>query len=240
MSKNALTTKTNEISLKGAQELVSEVTSGLELVQKGYLSITPQLAKLYDCKGFKALGYKNFDEMCTMLWGMSHGTTVGIRKVFSMVGTVSANNEYKIPEKYLEYGYTKLLKIAENKVDFEKANIKPFEVFTPDMTIKEMIDTLKTALEDKAKDQDDNAIDTTESTESTESTEPTEFTESNNDIIEITPELDAERLLNDIIGCADMIKQKYSDLFKIEKIAYLDAIVSNAKELKKEVKKGKK
>ena len=121
MSKNEVAKKTNEMSAKGASVLVSEVSSGLQLVQKGYLSVTPQVAKLYDCKGYKALGYKNFDEMCMLEWGMSHGTSVGIRKVFSLVGTVSANNEYKIPEKYLEYGYTKLLKIAENKTDFEKA-----------------------------------------------------------------------------------------------------------------------
>lgn len=159
MSNNAIATKSNEMSLNGAKALVSEVTSGLALVQKGYLSVTPQIAKLYDCKGFKALGYKNFDEMCMLEWGMSHGTSVGIRKIFAMVGTVSANNEYKIPDKYMEYGYTKLLKIAENKTDFEKANIKPFEMFTPAMTIREMIDTLELALEDKAKEQDANAID---------------------------------------------------------------------------------
>ena len=159
MSNNAIAAKSNEMSLNGAQALVSEVTNGLALVQKGYLSVTPQIAKLYACKGFKALGYKNFDEMCMLEWGMSHGTSVGIRKVFAMVGTVSANNEYKIPDKYMEYGYTKLLKIAENKTDFEKANIKPFDMFTPDMTIREMLDTLKLALEDKAKEQDANAID---------------------------------------------------------------------------------
>ncbi len=170
---NTLSTKTNEMSLEGARKLADSVKEGMALVNKGYLSIAPMVAKLYDCKGFKALGYKNYDEMCTLEFGMSHGTATDIRKVFKRFGTVSVKNEYSIPDKYTEFGYTKLLLFASDAQKFENAGINPIEVFTPDMTIKEMRDTLKAKLEDKAEKQDATATDTT----ATEATEPTEVTE---------------------------------------------------------------
>ena len=162
------TNKTTELSVNGAQSLVKSIRDGLALVSKGYLMIAPDVAKLYDCKGYKALGYKNFDEMCTLEFGMSHGTTVGIRKVFDMFGSVSKDNVYSIPEKYLEYGYTKLLLMTDKK--FEEVGIKPLETFTPEMTINDMKDALKAKLEDKAEKQEAEAIDTT-ATEATEATE---------------------------------------------------------------------
>ena len=167
---NALSTKTNEMSLEGARKLADSVKEGMALVNKGYLSIAPMVAKLYDCKGFKALGYKNYDEMCALEFGMSHGTATDIRKVFKRFGTVSIQNEYSIPDKYTEFGYTKLLLFASDAQKFENAGINPLEVFTPDMTIKEMRDTLKAKLEDKAEKQDATATDTT-ATEATEATE---------------------------------------------------------------------
>ena len=168
----ALSTKTNEMSLEGARKLADSVKEGMALVNKGYLSIAPMVAKLYDCKGFKALGYKNYDEMCALEFGMSHGTATDIRKVFKRFGSVSVQNEYSIPDKYTEYGYTKLLLFASDAQKFENAGINPLEVFTPDMTIKEMRETLKAKLEDKAKKQEATATDTT-ATEATEATEAT-------------------------------------------------------------------
>ena len=194
---NALSTKTNEMSLEGARKLADSVKEGMALVNKGYLSIAPMVAKLYDCKGFKALGYKNYDEMCALEFGMSHGTATDIRKVFKRFGAVSVQNEYSIPDKYTEYGYTKLLLFASDAQKFENAGINPLEVFTPDMTIKEMRETLKAKLEDKADKQDATATDTTatestatESTETTEST-ATESTETSTTELSIRDRLDA-------------------------------------------------
>ena len=229
------TQKTNEMSLEGAQKLVSSVKANMALVSKGYLLVCPDVAKLYDCKGFKALGYKNFDEMCLFEFGMSHGTSVGIRKVFSMVGTVSANNEYSIPEKYLEYGYTKLLKIAENKTDFEKAGIKPFETFTPDMTIREMVDSLKQALADKSADQEANAIDTTASEVEDTSAPASE----NMSIIDNSTSENADQPatpldhINNIVESTKALKALVSDNVKPEELAKLDAILAYMKDFKK-------
>lgn len=225
-----LATKTNEISLAGAQNLVASVKDGLALVNKGYLAIAPDVTKLYDCKGYKALGYKNFDEMCMLEFGMSHGTTVGIRKVFAKFGAISNDNKYSIPDKYTEYGYTKLLLMTDKK--FEDAGINPIDTFTPDMTIAEMKDALKAKLEDKAEKQDESAIESTatikEDIEKSiiDNSEPTEVTED----IEASP---VDRA-NEIIELVEQLKSEVS--LKPEKMVLFDAVLANMKEIKKLVK----
>lgn len=229
---NALSTKkVVEISTKGANALVSSIKDGLALVSKGYLVITPDVAKLYDCKGFKALGYKNFDEMCALEFGMSHGTTVGIRKVFDKFGSVSKDNKYSIPEKYLEYGYTKLLLFTDKK--FDEAGIDPIEEFTPDMTISDMREALSLKLEAKADKQDKEAIDTESKDVSRETSEEAseEITASAE---EANPIEEAKEHCDEIIALVEMIREKAQ--LKPEKSALLDAIIANTKEVKKSIK----
>ena len=223
---NTLVTKEQlakaKISTQGASLLINEVNEGMKTISKGFLSIAPQVAKLYDTKAHFALGYKNFDEMCAQEFNMSHGTTVGIRKVFQLIGTVSTDNKYSIPDKYMEYGYTKLLLIATDKAKFEEAGIKPFEVFTPEMSIKDMKSALALALADKSKEQDDNAIDT-------EATEATEATESQ--------EIDNKPFNAQIHACYDVMSHiakndlKYNKKNKAKVESYISAILANLKEL---------
>ena len=222
---NLATVKTNELSVKGAETLRDSIKKGLALVSKGYLAITPDVAKLYDCKGFKALGYKNFDEMCALEFGMSHGTTVGIRKVFERFGSVSKENKYSIPEKYMEYGYTKLLLFTDKK--FAETGINPIEEFTPEMTIAEMKDALKARLTTKAEEQDKNAIDTT----ATEATTPEATTPEDTTTEKETP-ASASDIIVDMLG---ECKALYSlmDYLKPEKKVLIEAIEANLKELKK-------
>lgn len=228
-----LAKKNNEISLAGAQNLVNSVKDGLALINKGYLSIAPDVAKLYDCKGYKALGYKNFDELCKLEFGMSHGTTVGIRKVFDKFGSVSKENKYSIPEKYAEYGYTKLLLMTDKK--FDEVGINPLEAFTPDMTIGEMQSALKEKLEDKADKQDKTAIDTT----AKEVEDAERATKAMQDYYDEVLEGDegalpldevAQGIINDVKSLRDRV-----DL-KPEKMALFDAVIANMKEIKKLVK----
>lgn len=236
MANNLVANKTNELSINGARELVTNIQSGLALVSKGYLMIAPDVQKLYDCKGYKALGYKNFDEMCTLEFGMSHGTTVGIRKVFDKFGTVTKDNKYLIPEKYLEYGYTKLLLMADKK--FEENGINPIDTFTPDMTINDMKDALKLKLEEKAKEQEKNAIDTNATEATEEATEEMSIIDNSEEAgeVEVTPEMEFDDLFNYTVDCVNAIKEKATD-FKPEKMAYFDAILANLEEIKKEYKK---
>ena len=230
MANTSVATKDNAISLSGAQSLVASVKEGLKLVSQGYLAITPDVAKLYNCKGFKALGYKNFDEMCAMEFGMSHGTTVGIRKVFDRFGTISKENKYSIPEKYLEYGYTKLLLFTDKK--FETAGINPIETFSPDMTMAEMKSVLSDALEAKAEKQDSEAIDTTATEVKNVSRETSEETTSEDTSTEERTDKD---LLNDIMSIAKELKERMNYIGG-EKSCLLDAIIADAKELKKVAK----
>ena len=225
---NLATSKTNEISLAGAQTLVASVKDGLALVNKGYIVIAPDVTKLYDCKGYKALGYRNFDEMCTLEFGMSHGTTVGIRKVFAKFGSISKENKYTIPEKYAEYGYTKLLLMTDKK--FEDAGINPIETFTPDMTIAEMKDALKAKLEAKAEKQDNSAIETRATIK--ENIEKS-IIDNSEEPIEDTVAEPTDRIAEII----ELVKQLQSEVeLKPEKMALFDAVLANLEEIKKAIK----
>ena len=225
---NLATTKTNEISLAGAQTLVASVKDGLALVNKGYLAIAPDVTKLYNCKGYKALGYRNFDEMCALEFGMSHGTTVGIRKVFAKFGSVSKENKYTIPDKYANYGYTKLLLMTDKK--FEDAGINPIETFTPDMTISEMKDALKAKLEDKAEEQDNSAIEVTATIK--EDIEKSIIDKAEEPIEDVVAE-PTDRIAEII----ELVKQLQSEVdLKPEKMVLFDAILANLKEIKKAIK----
>lgn len=224
------TQKTNELSAQGAQTLVNSVKDGLKLVSQGYLAITPDVAKLYDCKGYKALGYKNFDELCTMEFGMSHGTTVGIRKVFDKFGSVTKENKYVIPEKYLEYGYTKLLLFTDKK--FVETGIDPIAEFTPEMTIAEMKDVLKARLEDKAEKQDKTAIDTT-ATEATEATAEKSIID-NSEPAEENGEIDVKQMIANIIAEVEEVRNLVD--LKPEKACLFDGVIANLKDIRKSIK----
>lgn len=226
-----LAKKNNEISLAGAQSLVTSVKEGLALVSKGYLTIAPDVAKLYDCKGYKALGYENFDAMCKLEFAMSHGTTVGLRKVFTKFGTVTKENKYIIPDKYAEFGYTKLLLMTDKK--FDEAGINPIDTFTPDMTITEMKDALKAKLEDKAEKQDKSAI---ESTATIKDDIKKSIVDNSEDVEDAAEDVEASPIdrANEII---ELVKQLQSEVdLKPEKMAYFDAVLANMKEIKKALK----
>ena len=164
--KNEVVKRTPEM-LAMAQERMTVIDASIEehlnRASLGYLAIAPLIAEVYDNDYFVVKGYKNIDQYAEAEHAMSHGTVSGLRKVFARFGSTKENEDgtksYVIPDKYLEWGYTKLHLIASDEKKFEEAGINPFEVFTSDMTIKTMRETLALKLEDKAKKQDENAID---------------------------------------------------------------------------------
>lgn len=166
--KNQIVKRTPEM-LAMAQERISAIDASIEeqlsLASKGYLAIAPLIAEVYENDYFVVKGYKNIDQYAEAEHGMSHGTVSGLRKVYTRFGSTIVHEDgtktYTIPDKYMEWGYTKLDLIASQEKNFKDAGIEPFEVFTPDMTLKTMRETLALKLEDKAKKQDANAIDTT-------------------------------------------------------------------------------
>ena len=237
------------ITKDNANILVSNIREGLRTINKGYLGIAPDVQKLYDTKAFEVLGYKNFDEMCTDLFEMSHGTTVGIRKVFGRFGSKSSKDGlYCIPDKYLDWGYTKLLFFATSKSDFEKANIDPLEVFTPSMTMGEMKLALTTALTDKATEQDKNAIETTAEEVTAEEATAEEATAEEVTAEEATAEEFQNMTLEDwaknpkaycdqIISDMNALHGLLENSMKPEKLTILEGAIAYMKEVKKAIKK---
>ena len=226
-TKNSVTV--NEISKGNATILVNEIKDGLAIISEGYLAITPNVAKLYDKKGFKALGYKNFDELCALEFGMSHGTTVGIRKVFKEFGTVDGKGEYIIKDELKAWGYTKLLLFATDKEKFESAGINPLEEFTPNDTIKDMRNKLASLLEDKSKSQDDNAIDTTSEEKTTEDTTSEDTTSED---ATATPLDICNAIIKDVATLMELTK----DSTKPEKFAIIEGVLASLKEYRKALK----
>ena len=225
------------ITKDNANVLVDNIREGLRTINKGYLAIAPDVQKLYDTHAFEVLGYKNFDEMCTNLFEMSHGTTVGIRKVFARFGSKSSKDgSYCIPEKYLEWGYTKLLLFATDDKKFKDANIEPLEMFNPSMTIGEMKNALATALADKAKKQDDNAIETTAEETTAEETTAEETTAEEPKTMAdwaSNPKAYCEQIINDMTALKSIIEND----IKPEKLAILDGAIAYMKDIKKLIKK---
>ena len=167
MAKNAIVKKTPEMMAKAVTRMATidtEIENHLSGINKGYLSIAPLVAEVYDNEYYIALGYRNIDDYAKAEHEMSHGTLVGLRKVYARFGSTKENEDgtksYTIPEKYTDWGYTKLLLITNEEQSFKDAGIEPFEVFKPTMTIKEMKAELQLKLDEKAKKQDAEAIDT--------------------------------------------------------------------------------
>ena len=145
-----------------AQTLTQEIHPIYADTEKGFLKLAPLMAEVRGNTLYTLLGYKNIDEYARYEHGMSHGTVVGLNKVYERFGSTSDDKKtYRIPEQYLQWGYTKLLLFANDAKNFEEAGIDPLTEFKPEMTIKEMTTALTNALVLKAKEQEDNAIDTT-------------------------------------------------------------------------------
>lgn len=214
--KNAVIKKTPEMLAKAQERMIAidaSIEEHLNLASRGYLSIAPLIAEVYENEYYVVKGYKNIDDYADAEHQMSHGTVSGLRKVFARFGSTKENEDgtksYTIPDKYLEWGYTKLHLIASEEKNFKDAGLEPFEVFTPDMTIKTMKEALALKLEDKAKKQDENAIDTTAKevdNSATDNSAPTVETDS------ASATATAEARKEDFSGYLAKVKQATADL----------------------------
>lgn len=249
--KNAIVKRTPEMleAARTRMETIDvEIEKHLELASKGYLCIAPLISEIYDNEYYIALGYKNIDDYAKAEHDMSHGTVVGLRQVFERFGSRISNEDgtttYMIPEKYTAWGYTKLYNINKAKDDFEKADINPFEVFTPDMTLKEMKAALQLKLGAKAEQQDADAIDTTakdveSNSNATVDTPTAEAVEAEAHEVTFNDYLDElnaaiERMreylkndINEVKTCADTIKGNIKTLEKTYAKAHATATVKD-------------
>jgi hypothetical protein len=257
--KNEIVKKTPEMLAKAQERMIAidaSIENHLNGINKGYLSIAPLIAEVYDNEYFVVKGYKNIDDYAEAEHAMSHGTVSGLRKVFARFGSTKENEDgtksYTIPDKYLDWGYTKLHLIASDEQKFKDAGIEPFEVFTPDMTIKAMKDTLALKLEDKAKKQDESAIDTTAkevdnsaSDNSASDNSASDNSASDSDRQETFKNIldglkaDIEHMrdylkndINEVKTCADTIKGQIATLEKTYNKAHATATVKDTKKNK--------
>ena len=152
----AWTPETKLQATERVNEITNIVNKELKTIDKGYITIAPLINEVYTKELFILAGYSNMDKYCKAEFNMSHGTQCGLRKVYNRYLDEKTGD---IGEKYKEYGYTKLLAIMDAEKDFESVGINPFEEFKPDMTLREMKETLSLKLEEKKK-SDENAIDT--------------------------------------------------------------------------------
>ena len=247
----AWTPETKALATERVNEITSIVNKELKTIDKGYITIAPLINEVYTKELFILAGYSNMDKYCKAEFNMSHGTQCGLRKVYNRYLDEKTGD---IGEKYKEYGYTKLLTIMDSEKDFESAGINPFEEFTPDMTLREMKETLSLKLEEKKK-SDDNAIDTT-ATEVDKKKENSAPKNSENpgqkedsailearevtfdDILKILKE-DIDHMrdylkndINEVKTCADTIKGQIATLEKTYNKAHAIAAVKDTKKNK--------
>lgn len=218
-----------------AQALTTEIHTIFADTSKGFLKLAPLMAEVREKGLYTMLGYKNIDDYATFEHGMSHGTVVGLNKVYALFGSTNKDKtEYRIPDQYLEWGYTKLHLFADSAKDFENAGIKPLDEFTPDMTIKEMRTTLAKRLALKAKEQEDNAIDTT--AEDVEDGAPNSTT---TEADKASANATAESRKEDFSGYLAKVKQSMADLSAFssnepkEVVQVIDTILGYIKTLEK-------
>lgn len=256
--KNVVVKKTPEMMANAVARMSiidTEIESHLAGINKGYLSIAPLISEVYDNEYYIALGYRNIDDYAKAEHEMSHGTIVGLRKVYGRFGSTLENEDgtkkYTIPEKYTEWGYTKLLLIANDEQSFKDAGIEPFEVFNPDMTIKEMKAELQLKLAEKADKQDTEAIDTvgevvnedntTADNTSTDNTSTDNTSVGNTDfkayLEALTKAIDDMRDylkndINEVKVCADTIKGNIATLEKCYNKAHASAEIKDTKKKK--------
>lgn len=254
MAKNnviAWTPETKALATERVNEITSIVNKELKTIDKGYITIAPLINEVYTKELFILAGYSNMDKYCKAEFNMSHGTQCGLRKVYNRY---LDENTGDIGEKYKEYGYTKLLAIMDSEKDFESVGINPFEEFTPDMTLREMKETLSLKLEEKKK-SDENAIDTsaTEVDKKNKNGAPKNDTSENgtsdnatnewreetfDDILKILKE-DIDHMrdflkndINEVKTCADTIKGQIATLEKCYNKAHATATVKDTKKNK--------
>ena len=120
--KLTLTTEQRESAIKRIQK-------GLAGVERGYINIAADVAKLADAAAYTEVGYKNIYEMCDILFGMSRGTVSNLRTIVKRF----FDSNYKMLPEYKDFSVTALLAMK----DLTDEEIKLLEL-TPDMTNKEL------------------------------------------------------------------------------------------------------
>ena len=128
MSKEVATTKLT-LTTEQRESAIKRIQKGLAGVERGYINIAADVAKLADAAAYTEVGYKNIYEMCDVLFGMSRGTVSNLRSIVKRF----FDSNYKMLPEYKDFSVTALLAMK----DLTDEEIKLLEL-TPEMSNKEL------------------------------------------------------------------------------------------------------
>lgn len=104
-----------------ATAIIEKVQKTLSKIEKGYLSIAGDVARLRDGKAWKKTGHKNLYDLCAECFGMSRGTVSNMCQIYDRFG----DGDYKLEKEAGEKKVTELLSIIKEEKEPEK---KPEEI----------------------------------------------------------------------------------------------------------------
>ena len=99
-----------------ALTIIEHVKKSIAKIEKGYLSIAGDVAKLRDGQAWKKTGHKNLYDLCADCFGMSRGTVSNMCHVYDRFG----NGDYKLEKEAGEKKLTELLTIIKEEKQAEK------------------------------------------------------------------------------------------------------------------------
>ena len=140
MSKEVATTKLT-LTTEQRESAIKRIQKGLAGVERGYINIAADVAKLADAAAYTEVGYKNIYEMCDVLFGMSRGTVSNLRSIVKRF----FDSNYKMLPEYKDFSVTALLAMK----DLTDEEIKLLEL-TPEMSNKELREIIASLNADNA------------------------------------------------------------------------------------------
>ena len=178
MSKELTTTKLT-LTTEQRESAIKRIQKGLAGVERGYINIAADVAKLADAAAYTEVGYKNIYDMCDILFGMSRGTVSNLRSIVKRF----FDSNYKMLPEYKDFSVTALLAMK----DLTNEEIKLLEL-TPEMSNKELREIIASLNADSAP-----AIEDSEA-ESEADSEADSEAESGTDSEEAAPDREPKRL----------------------------------------------
>lgn len=100
-----------EISEKDVNAAIKRVQNKINSIEKGYISIIGDVAKLKAADAHKTRNFKNFYIMCQELFGMSRGTVHNLLSIYERFG----NGNWELTDEAKEMSVRQMLEIIKNE-----------------------------------------------------------------------------------------------------------------------------
>lgn len=100
-----------EISEKDVNAAIKRVQNKINSIEKGYISIIGDVAKLKAADAHKTRNFKNFYIMCQELFGMSRGTVHNLLSIYERFG----NGNWELTDEAKEMSVRQMLEVIKNE-----------------------------------------------------------------------------------------------------------------------------